>query len=94
MDKVVQGKGTSNTGNVARRFFKDAEKVAEITGFNLNLLKCFSIILTVISCGHEVNAENFGKHTTETSELYVQFYNWYRIPLSVHKIYISWFTNY
>lgn len=34
VDKVVQRKGTSNTGNVARRFFEHSEEVSEITGLN------------------------------------------------------------
>uniref|UniRef100_T1GDC2 Uncharacterized protein n=1 Tax=Megaselia scalaris TaxID=36166 RepID=T1GDC2_MEGSC len=32
VDKIVQGKGTSNTGNVARKFFSQYEKISEITG--------------------------------------------------------------
>jgi len=31
VDKVTQGSGTSNTGNVARRFFNNPEKVVDIT---------------------------------------------------------------
>jgi len=45
VDKVVQRRRTSNTGNVAR----NTKKVAEITGINLNLLKRFSTILKIIS---------------------------------------------
>jgi len=32
VDKVVQGNGTSNTGNVARKFFEHSEEVSKITG--------------------------------------------------------------
>lgn len=34
MDKAVQGKDFSYTGNVARDFVRNTEKVAEITGIN------------------------------------------------------------
>lgn len=88
VDKVVQGRGTSNTGNVARRFFRNTEKVAEITKINLNLLNRFSTILTVISCGYEINYDEFENYAKDTAELYVKHYNWYRMPPSIHNILI------
>ena len=57
VDKVVHGRGTSNTGNVARRFFKNTVKVSEITGVDVTLLNRFSIILTAMSSGVEINYE-------------------------------------
>jgi len=42
VDRVVQG--TSNTGNIGRRFFEHAQEVSEITRLNkylLNVLKLF-----------------------------------------------------
>lgn len=57
VDTVVQGMGTSNTGNVARRFFKNPEKVSGITGVDVRLIHRCSIILAVISSGHEINYE-------------------------------------
>jgi len=86
VDKVVQGRGTSNTGNVARRFFKNTEKVSEITGVDVNLLNRFSVILTAMSSGSEINYERFDKYAKETAELYVRLYEWYRMPPSIHKI--------
>lgn len=88
--RVVQGMGTSNTGNVARRFFKDSEIVSEITGVNINLIKRFSTILTVISSGHahDINFERFDNYAKEIAQLYVHLYNWYRMPPSVHKVFI------
>lgn len=88
VDRVVQGMGTSNTGNVARRFFKNPKKVSEITGVDVRLIHRFSIILAVISSGHEINYERFDEYSKETAKLYVHLYNWYRTPTSVHKILI------
>lgn len=88
MDKVVQGRGTSNTGNVARRFFRNTEKVTESTGIDLNLLNRFSTISTFISCGYEINNDEFENYAKETAELYVKLYSWYRMPPGVHKILI------
>lgn len=58
VDKVTQGSGTSNTGNVARRFFNNPEKVADITGINLELINRISTILSVISSGREIDTKN------------------------------------
>jgi hypothetical protein len=88
VDRVVQDMGTSNTGNVARRFFKDPEMVSEITGANVNLIQRFSTILTVISSGLDIYFERFDNYAKETVELYVHLYNWYRMPSSVHKVII------
>ncbi|KAL4154240.1 hypothetical protein QTP88_002065 [Uroleucon formosanum] len=75
VDKVFQGRSTSNTGNVARRFFRNTEKVAEITGIDLNLLNRFSTTLTVIFCGYEINYDEFENYAKDTAELYVKHYN-------------------
>lgn len=42
--KIVQEKGTSNTGNVVRWFFNNTKKMSEITGVDVNLLDRFSVI--------------------------------------------------
>ena len=47
VDRVVQGTGTSNTGNVARRFFRDPEKAAEATEVSEDLIRRFAVILLV-----------------------------------------------
>jgi|UniRef100_A0A2S2Q9R7 hypothetical protein len=88
VDRVVQGMGISNTGNFARRFFKDSEMVSEITEVNANLINRFSTILTVISSGLDINFEKFDNYAKETAELYVHLYKWYRMPPSMHKVLI------
>lgn len=47
---------------------------SEITDVNKTLLDRFSIILTVLSCGFEIEKENFRQYAEdeETVELYVQ----------------------
>lgn len=88
VDVVKQGSGTSNDGNTARRFFADPKLTHEITGVNELLIKKFSIILQVITCGYKINIEKFKSFCLETAELYVQLYPWYKMPSSVHKILI------
>ncbi|KAL4096813.1 hypothetical protein QTP88_021696 [Uroleucon formosanum] len=86
VDKIVQGQGTSNTGNVARRFFKNAEMSSKITGVDINLIKKLGDILIAISSGYEINFESFDQYCQETAKLYIELYNWYRMPPSMHKI--------
>lgn len=61
---------------------------AEITGFDKHLLKRFAVILQTISSGYEINTYNFANYTKETASMYVQLYEWYYMPITVHKILI------
>lgn len=88
VDFVLQGKGTSNDGNTARRFFGDFETSAEITGFNVQLLKRFAVILQAMASGKEIDVERFRRYSKETARLYVELYPWYYMPATVHKILI------
>lgn len=88
VDQVLQGKGTTNDGNTARRFFRDYESTAKITGFNVELLKRFAVILQVMASGQRINVTKFENYTKETAVLYVKLYWWYYMPPTVHKILI------
>ena len=60
VDEVIAGQiGTSNTGNVARRFFSDPEKAAEITGFDEQLIRRFQTILILLQTHKHVDLEAF-----------------------------------
>lgn len=86
IDRIVQGKGTSNTANVGRTFLKNYKIVSEITEVDEKLIKRFYIIMVTLSCGRTINFENFEKYTHNTAKLYVSLYGWYRLPVSIHKI--------
>lgn len=88
IDYVLQGKGTSNDGNTARRFFRDYRTSAKITGFNAELLKRFAVILQALASGRKINVTRFACYTKETARLYVKLYPWYYMPATVHKILI------
>lgn len=62
------------------------EMVSEITGVDVTLLNRFSVILTAMSSGAEINHERFDKYAKETAKLYVKLYDCYRMPPSIHKI--------
>lgn len=86
VDVVKQGAGNTNDGNTARRFFANPEATAQITGVDEELIKRFSVILQVISCGEHVDVEKFREYCATTARRYVDHYAWYYMPSSVHKL--------
>lgn len=60
--------------------------MSELTGVDVNLLNRFSVILTAMTSGSEINYERFDKYAKETAELYVRLYEWYRMPPGIHII--------
>lgn len=86
IDIVKQGHGTTNDGNTARRFFADSATSASITGVDENLIRRFSVILETLSSGFPINAHKFKVFADQTIHVYIELYNWYYMPASVHKI--------
>ena len=86
IDRVIQGRGTSNTGNVGRIFLKNYKIISEITEVDMDLIRRYYLIMVALSCGRPINFENFKIFTRQTAELYVSKYNWYRMPVSIHKL--------
>lgn len=82
------GHGTTNDGNTARCFFKHAEKSAQITGIDVNLINRFNNILSVMASGRNINIKNFQNYGIETAKLFLALYPWFYMPASVHKILI------
>lgn len=88
IDRPKPGYGNTNTGNVARRFFKNYIISSEITGIDVNLLKKFHIILQCLSSGFDIDVHKFKMYCLETAKLFVLLYPWYYMSTSVHKILI------
>lgn len=88
VDFVRQGYGTSNDGNTSRRFFQNFEKAAEITGIDQRLIENIYALLQVLAAGEEIDVKKFESHTKLTAKLYVDLYEWYHMPASLHKILI------
>lgn len=86
VDMPRQHTGNTNDGNTARKFFRNAEKSAEITGINVGLIKRFHVILECINSGFPINSDKFDEYAKATSDLYIEEYSWYPMPVSVHKI--------
>lgn len=88
IDVVKQGKGTSNDGNTARKFFSNPELSAAITGLDENLITRFGVLLQTIASGKKINVSEFESYSLKTAELYISLYPWYYMPVSVHKLLI------
>lgn len=88
VDLPAQGSGNTNNGNSARRFFSEASKSSVITNVDEQLIKRFSVILSALNSGHNINIERYKTYAEETAQLYVDLYNWYYMPVSVHKMLI------
>ena len=84
----IVGHGTTNDGNTARCFFKNAEKSAQITGIDVNLINRFNNILSVMASGRNINIKKFQNYGIETAKLFLALYPWFYMPASVHKILI------
>jgi len=80
---MFTGHGTTNDGNTARRFFKNADKSAEITGVNLDLIQRFGVILSVLSSGYEIDVNAFEVYSLATAQRFVQLYPWFYMPTSI-----------
>lgn len=86
VDHVQQGLGTTNTGNTSRKFFQNPEVVSEVTGVDLELIKRLATILEVITCGESIDPVKYGKYALDTARLFVGTYNWYYMPVTIHKM--------
>lgn len=78
--------GNTNDGNTARRFFRDYEKSAQITGVNQELIKNFKIIAEVLNLDFKIKLDKFELHLKKTRELYLNLYSWYPMSPTLHKI--------
>jgi hypothetical protein len=74
VDQPKQGGSNSNDGNTARNFFKNSSLVSQITGIDKKLIKRFSNILCVISCGHFIKKEIFKNDCFETVQMTISPY--------------------
>jgi len=88
VDIVKQSAGTTNTGNVGRAFFEQAERVSELIGVDKDILVRMHAILQVISCGEKIDLVKFKEHCIDTAKKCATFYSWYKMPPSIHKVLI------
>lgn len=88
VDFVKQGVGTTNDGNTARRFFAKPSVTAKITGLDEEIIRTFAILLQAIASGQEIDVEKFDQFAKKLAKLLIENYQWYYMPVNVHKILI------
>lgn len=86
IDVPKPGYGTTNDGNTARRFFDDPKLSSEITGINEQLISKLGLVLRIIASGKQINIDKFDILTKQTRDLYLEHYNWYYMPSTLHKL--------
>lgn len=85
VDKVLQGKGTSNTGNVAKRLLSKPTLLAQTLELDIELVENLSTILMVFSSKHQINFDKFEPFCESTNALFYRKYNWAKMRPTVHK---------
>lgn len=56
---------------------------AEITGISEDLIKRFSVILEVITCGAAIDPKQFGIYSYNITKMFLDLYGWYYMPVTV-----------
>ena len=85
------GAGNSNTGNVARKAFRNEEIFAEITEVDPNLIHRINVLLIAINVDHAIDLKALKAYGFETAKLWVEKYPWCYMPTTLHQLFLhSW----
>lgn len=92
--------GSSDTGNVAKRFFSDERRNAVLELIDItcheddmnkkkiaDMLQRFSVILRIISSkDHLINYIAFQNYCRDTYMIILEYFHWIRIPGTIHRM--------
>lgn len=84
-DRVLQGKGTTNTGNSARTCFSEPAKFAKALGINEKFVKNVALLLSIFKSRHFFDQEEVQKLCEETNKMHFDLFPWAKMKPSVHK---------
>lgn len=82
------GAGSSNTGNTSRKAFSEPELFAAVLELDKTFIVNLRTILICLSCQLPIDPVKFQFLCHQTAELYVENYDWYYMPATVHTILI------
>lgn len=85
IDMPTQNFGSTNDGNASRKEFKNYKLSAEILELDERIVKNLQILCQVVNSDCQINTTN-QKFCDDFSNMYVELYNWYPIPPSIHKV--------
>lgn len=86
VDQVLQGHGTTNTGNLARLCFSDPIKFAKALEIDEELVSKISLILSLLRCKEELDIAKFETLCKDTYQLNYTRYPWSRMCPTLHKL--------
>jgi hypothetical protein len=81
--------GNSNTGNVSRKAFENAEIFAQCVGFDAAETEVIIRLRNVLACitsPHEIDTAKFKIYCYETHKIYINFFSWYPMSSTLHKV--------
>lgn len=84
VDQPRQGFGNTNDGNMARAFFRQSAKSAEITGLVGEII--IRTILKALSSIAEMDPDAYELYVRETKMISAQYYPWYSLTPTMHKL--------
>jgi len=61
-------RGSSNDGNVARKYFSNPTLASEVTRLNENLIHRCATILQAIASGYKINLDIFNEYDIDTAK--------------------------
>lgn len=86
VDLVLQGHGTTNTGNTARRCFSNPTLFAKCLEIDAALIKKLATIILAFKSKDKLNIDELERFCFETYRLYYELYPWSRLNPSTHKL--------
>lgn len=87
-DQVLQGTGTTNTGNTARTCFKDPRKFAECLEIDPEIVERVAYVILAFKQKAMVDQQKLKEYATQTCKLIFEKYPWAEITPSLHKLLI------
>lgn len=81
MDQVPQTMEIQQGG-----FFADPKYAPKITGVDARLIQQLSVILGALNSGYGIDSAKYDEFAKQTANLYVHLYEWYYMPVSLHKM--------
>lgn len=88
VDQVLQGHGTTNTGNVARRCFDQPDLFAEALEIDAELVRNIAMILLTFKSKNKIKLKELNEVCQQTYRLHYNKYPWARMNPTMHKLLI------
>ena len=86
VDQVLQGHGTTNTGNIARKCFQYQEAFSKALQINGELVANIAKIILAFKCKQQLRLDTLEQFCWETYCLYYKLYPWARMSPTLHKL--------